>query len=862
MRLANRALFAALAMLMIFAVVSAQTKRAERDPRNQSPSVGTGGPEGGATGLFTIYDGSTIRKGEFTFSIAYSNYDRDPGNVDIVDVPGSFNVGLNDHIELFFKSNLMRGIKVNNPQNLSSFYLPNVSLCQAVPPCTGPAIILAPSGPNVGTLAGASVFRPLNNQPFVQFPFIGGSAGTFGQGPGQIGGLFGFPGFQALIGSPIGGGGRFSGASSFPGLGSPAGSILPGIVLATVQIPCTALTGGCAPPGNPGSLNPITVPTVFTIAPSYLPDAPFISRQYGQSSFTNYVIGAKIRFTGPHNPLGVGIIPFYRWYPDNADSFGGFNQMQRGAGPGGNLFKGDLGLVGFIDGRVHKHANVAINVGYILTSNEKSKAMADAVLLDRPNEFLVGVGMDFPVNKHFQPIVETRMTHYDGTHTANAFENNPVEILGGVKIYPKRWWGFGVAYRRHLNEQDESHINPQDFNTGVANLSGVFVPGRGIVIVPGTSISATTNGFPNGFRFSHDPNGFIVQFFAGHRNTRGVPIPPTVAPVLNSVTASSSSITLPCSEGTISPTCPTSANLVLQLNASATDGDNDVLVYTWTVTGGKITGDGKNVTWDLTGSMAGNYTASVQVSDGTHPPVSGSTSVAIANCPDCHPPCPTVAVSCPDSVEQGAAITFSANVGSGGPSNVTYNWSVSAGSISGGQGSSSITVDTAGLGGQTVTATLELGGLDPSCTRTASCSTSVKPPPAQPVCTEFDKYGNIKFNDEKARLDNFAVELQNKVGSTGYIIGYGTCEGEGLARANRAKDYLVNTRGIDAGRIMVVDGGCRAELWVTLHVCEQGATPPAAMTDGAVTPCPVCKKKKTPRPPVRHGKKKASDDEE
>ena len=54
--------------------------------------------------MFTIYDGSTLRKGEFTFSVAYSNYDRDPGNVDITDWVGSFNVGLNDHIELFFKT--------------------------------------------------------------------------------------------------------------------------------------------------------------------------------------------------------------------------------------------------------------------------------------------------------------------------------------------------------------------------------------------------------------------------------------------------------------------------------------------------------------------------------------------------------------------------------------------------------------------------------------------------------------------------------------------------------------------------------------------------------------------------------------
>src|SRR6478672_5893140 len=175
MRLAHRALIAALVSLVLCAAVSAQTLRSPNDPRNQSPAVGTGGPEGGPTGLFTIYDGSTLRRGEFTFSIAYSNFDRDPGNVDIVDIPLSFNVGLNDHIEVFFKTNGLRGIKVNTPTNLSGFYLPNSGLyCGSNLLCSGAAIIYAPSGPNVGTLAGHILFRPQNNQPFVQYPYTGG----------------------------------------------------------------------------------------------------------------------------------------------------------------------------------------------------------------------------------------------------------------------------------------------------------------------------------------------------------------------------------------------------------------------------------------------------------------------------------------------------------------------------------------------------------------------------------------------------------------------------------------------------------------------------------------------------------------
>src|SRR5205823_13125607 len=102
--------------------------------------------------------------------------------------------------------------------------------------------------------------------------------------------------------------------------------------------------------------------------------------------------------------------------------------------------------------------------------------------------------------------------------------------------------------------------------------------------------------------------------------------------------------------------------------------------------------------------------------------------------------------------------------------NPTYNWTVSAGTITSGQGTTSITVDTKGLGGQTVTATVEVGGVEPTCTnRTASCSSRVRPRPKPAI--KFDEYGNIRFNDEKARLDNFAIQLQNEPTAQGYIIG-------------------------------------------------------------------------------------------
>ncbi|MGI8996064.1 MAG: hypothetical protein ACR2GW_05280, partial [Pyrinomonadaceae bacterium] len=93
------------------------------------------------------------------------------------------------------------------------------------------------------------------------------------------------------------------------------------------------------------------------------------------------------------------------------------------------------------------------------------------------------------------------------------------------------------------------------------------------------------------------------------------------------------------------------------------------------------------------------------------------------------------------------------------------------------------------------------------------------------------EYGNIARNDVKARLDNFAIELQNDPGAQGYIIAYGGRRGpagEAQTRADFAQNYLVNTRGIDAGRLVTVDGGFKEEATTELWVVPSGAPPPTA----------------------------------
>ncbi len=815
MRLATRALVSALALLILCAAVSAQTLRNENDPRNIAPTVGTGGPPGGPTGLFTIYDGQTLRRGEFTFSIAYSNFDRDPGNVDITEVPISFQVGLGDHLELFFNTDAYRGIKVNSPLNLSGFYLPNSQLYFGAGLATldsGPAIVLAPNG--IPFAAGRSVFRPTGALPFVQYPYLPFASTTL------------LPPFTLSFGAnTVPNSGNFSVADNFPGIGSPVGSILPGIVLASTFI---TLPGGSV----------VQVPTTFTNAPAYLPDAPFLNRLYGQTAFSTFTIGAKWRLTSPNNPFGFGFIPFYRFYADKADDFSGFNQLQRGASPGGNV--GDFGLVMFADGRLSRSVNLSANLGYILNSNPRANLPGgDFVLLDRPDELIAGVGFDFPINKYFQPIFELRSTQYVGGRTPNAFENSPVDALAGIRIYPKRWMGFGAAWRYHINQQDKNSFE------GLNGNSNVIVPGAG----GGTIVlSSTTGGFPTNFEPSDDASGFIFQFWIGRRNDRAPEYLPNQAPTV-ALNAAESSITLACDAPYITK-CNLPGDQMVALTANASDPDGDTLLYTYTTTGGRITGEGANVSWDLSGAQPGTYTATVEVDDGCGCVSFSSTTVTIAKCTECVPPCPTLSVDCPtDLIEVGQPITYRANVSGGDPSAaITYNWTVSAGTITSGQGTPTIEVSTAGLaGGGSVTATVELGGVAPECNRTASCTSNLK---VTPICRKFDEYGNIAFNDEKARLDNFAIELQNNPGSQGYIIAYGGRKArvnEAQSRADRAKDYLVNTRQIDAGRIVTVDGGYREDLTVELWICPTGATAPSATPTVDASEVTIIKGKTTRR---------------
>src|ERR671912_786136 len=85
------------------------------------------------------------------------------------------------------------------------------------------------------------------------------------------------------------------------------------------------------------------------------------------------------------------------------------------------------------------------------------------------------------------------------------------------------------------------------------------------------------------------------------------------------------------------------------------------------------------------------------------------------------------------------------------------------------------------------------------------------------------------FEAEQWHLEDFRERLQKEPGTKAYVIAYaGREDGPGKAQryALRAKNYLVEARGIEPARIVTIDGGRREDFIVELWLVPGGARPP------------------------------------
>ena len=229
---------------------------------------------------------------------------------------------------------------------------------------------------------------------------------------------------------------------------------------------------------------------------------------------------------------------------------------------------------------------------------------------------------------------------------------------------------------------------------------------------------------PNPVRrfFSSVINGITGVFRREDRDRVVCHLPPYA-----DLTSSTSLVKLcPRLQHSLNPSCSSSTEVTLATSAMGLD--DGLVRFRWAVTAGQLRGEGRSVTWNLAGLPVGTYTATMEMDDGHQHTVSTSTSVEVALCSDCvwtESPCPTVSVSCPSRVDSKQSITFEATVFFGFAPDLkpTYSWSLTAGKIISGQGTSKITVDASDVNPQSITATVSLGGTHPACSfNTASCT--------------------------------------------------------------------------------------------------------------------------------------------
>ena len=247
------------------------------------------------------------------------------------------------------------------------------------------------------------------------------------------------------------------------------------------------------------------------------------------------------------------------------------------------------------------------------------------------------------------------------------------------------------------------------------------------------------------------------------------------------------------------------------------------LNYTWSSTGGQITGKDNTASLNTNGVAGGSYTVTANIVDPKAE--KNGTATCSANFTIKQPQPPVVSCSAnPTTIAIGepATVTMTASDPQGWP--LTYNWSNSGGML-GGSGTSVTVTATNADAGNTITVTGT--ATDARANLSASCTASVNVP-AVVKCTTIEDWGQCTFeknpkkpwrvdNDCKDTLDKLSLRLQQMPNGKLDIVGY-TGESEsvnvqtlGAQRSVNVKYYLTadGPNKVDVGRVTPRQGGTK-----------------------------------------------------
>jgi hypothetical protein len=276
--------------------------------------------------------------------------------------------------------------------------------------------------------------------------------------------------------------------------------------------------------------------------------------------------------------------------------------------------------------------------------------------------------------------------------------------------------------------------------------------------------------------------------------------------------------------------------------------------YSWTSTGGVISGTTATATIDTKSAAPGTYTVTGHVTEGSKPGQSADGTAQFTVKPF-EPPTLNSCTANPSTVDSGGSSTITASATSRQNRPLTYSYSATAGSVSGTTSTATLTAPSVAAGSNssvTVTCNVvdDLGKSDSKMATVTVNGPALPPavvPQASNLCSvsfERDKARPERVDNEgKACLDDVATKLQQSSDAKLALVGNEDAKEQKIAdreakmrhprpsaaarRAVNTKDYLVTEKGIDPSRISLYTGTDDSKT-VTTTLVPAGATNPVA----------------------------------
>jgi hypothetical protein len=263
-------------------------------------------------------------------------------------------------------------------------------------------------------------------------------------------------------------------------------------------------------------------------------------------------------------------------------------------------------------------------------------------------------------------------------------------------------------------------------------------------------------------------------------------------------------------------------------------------VYTWTTTGGKLTGVDSGATIATSGLAPGDYIVTGRASEG-HAPNEHAQCTASFRVAAFQPP--SIACSAnPSTILPGGVVMITAAARSPQNRSLNYSYGTSAGQITGTGASATLAAADVPPGTINVACNV-VDDMGKSASATTIVTVAVPPPPPAPpapvahalcsVSFERDRKRPVRVDNEaKGCLDDIALEMNRESTAVLMVVGKHDPKEKPDAAAERTlnvKLYLTQEKGIDANRIELRTGETSG------RTVDNVLVPPGATWDAGTT---------------------------